>query len=84
MPAVRRHEINLLLAQCYGHLGEPEKQRDADRRGPHIAAPQDLTTHLDWIAYLLNEGNTEEAIKEYRAIVDQVPQVRLKLVRTID
>ena len=68
-------QINLLLAQCYRQLGEPEKEREAVRRA-HLVAPEDLTPHLAWIASLLDEGKTEEVIKEYRAIGDRAPRFR--------
>jgi tetratricopeptide (TPR) repeat protein len=75
-------QINLLLAQCYRQLGESEKEREAMRRA-HLVAPKDLTMHLTWLASLLGEGKTEEAIKEYRAIVDRAPQVRLILAKLL-
>ena len=73
-------QINLLLAQCYGRLNEPENQREAIRRAD-IADPQ--KTRRNWIAYLHNQGQTEEVIKEYQAIVDRTPEVRLPLARLL-
>jgi tetratricopeptide (TPR) repeat protein len=89
-PAVNRNpnlvwlkvRINLLLARCYGRLGEPEKQRDANLRA-YSADPQNLAAHLDWIGDMINQGDTEGAIKEYRTIVDQAPQVRLRLAQLL-
>ena len=41
-------QINLLLAQCYRQLGEPEKEREAVRRArPHRSGRSDATSGLD-------------------------------------
>ena len=45
--------------------------------------PQDITTRLSWINNLINQGDTAGAIKEYRAIVKQVPWARPKLARLL-
>jgi cellulose synthase operon protein C len=75
--------INLLLAECYGHLGEPEKQRDAYLRAHGAASQDDPKARRKWIDYLVNQGKTEEAIKEYRTIVDQSPEVRLSFAQLL-
>jgi cellulose synthase operon protein C len=77
-----KSRINLLLAQCYGELGEPEMQQNA-LVGALSANPQDLTARLGWINNLLSQGDTAGAIKEYRAVVKRVPQVRPMLIRLL-
>ncbi len=77
-----KSRINVLLAQCYGELGEPEMQQNA-LVGALGADPQDLTARLAWINNLLSQGDTAGAIKEYRAVVNRLPQVRPMLVRLL-
>ena len=74
--------INVLLAQCYGELGEPEMQQGAFLQALS-ANPQDLTARLNWISNLISQGDTTGAIKEYQTIVKQVPMVRPALARLL-
>ena len=74
--------INLLLAQCYGELGEPEMQQEALLKALS-ADPQDVTARINWINNLISRGDTAGAIKEYRSIVKQAPQVRPMLARLL-
>jgi predicted Zn-dependent protease len=74
--------VNELLARCYGHLGEPEMQQDALLRAVS-GDPQNVKARLGWIENMVNQGNTEGAIKEYRLLVDRVPGVRLVLARLL-
>ena len=46
--------------------------------------PQDLTARLGWIDNLLNQGDIAGAIKEYRALVKQEPEVRPDLSTALD
>ena len=77
-----KSRINVLLAQCYGELGEPEMQQGAFLQALS-ANPQDLTARLSWINNLMAQGDTTGAIKEYRAIAKQVPLVRPALARLL-
>jgi tetratricopeptide (TPR) repeat protein len=77
-----KSRINVLLAQCYGELGEPEMQQNAFLQALS-ANPQDLMARLSWINNLISQGDSAGAIKEYRAVVRQVPQVRPVLVRLL-
>ena len=70
-----KSRLNLLLARCYKELGEPEMQQNEYLKAVG-ANPQDLTTRLGWIETLVRQGDAAGAIKEYRAIASQVPQVR--------
>ena len=45
--------------------------------------PQDLTAKLGWINNLVSQGDIAGAIKEYRALVKQVPRVRPMLARLL-
>jgi cellulose synthase operon protein C len=65
-----KSSINVLLSQCYGELGEPEMQQNANVQALS-ANPQDLTAKLGWIANMRNQGDITGAIKEYRALVKQ-------------
>jgi tetratricopeptide (TPR) repeat protein len=71
--------VNVLLARCYAEQNEPELQRDAMLRALS-SNPNDLYARLSWIQGLINRGELDEAIKEYRALKDQQPgAVRLPL-----
>jgi cellulose synthase operon protein C len=74
--------VNNLLAQCYSRLSEPEMQKKA-YIWALTANPQDVTAKLGLINFMVNEGDIAGAIKEYRAIVKQVPQVSLPLARLL-
>ena len=72
----------MLLAECYRQLGEPEREQEAWQRAVN-ANPQDLKAKRGWIPNLVNQGKTEEAIKEYQALVKRAPQVRLPLAQLL-
>jgi cellulose synthase operon protein C len=74
--------INNLLAQCYSRLSEPEMQKKA-YIWALTANPQDVPAKLGLINFMVNEGDIAGAIKEYRALVKQVPQVSLPLARLL-
>lgn len=70
---------NLLLARCLAELGEPEQQRDAMLRA-YSSDPANLTARLGYIQGLVNRGNVDEAIREYKGLLaDQPGLVRLPL-----
>ena len=77
-----KSRISVLLSQCYKELGEPEMQQNEYLQALS-ANPQDLTAKLGWIDNLLNQGDIAGAIKEYRALVEQVPTVRPILARLL-
>ena len=77
-----KSRLNDLLAQCYDHLGDSDRKRDAYQRA--IAAnPQDLTAQLGLATSMVLRGELDQAIGEYRKLVDQVPQARSSLVRLL-
>ena len=67
-----KSRINVLLAQCYKELGEPEMQKNA-----YLQAlsenPRDFTARLGWIQMLIHQSDIAGAIKEYRDIAKQFP-----------
>ena len=77
-----KSRINVLLAQCYKELGEPEMEENAYLLA-YSANHDDLKARLGWITTLVNQGDTLGAIKEYRAVVKQVPKVRPLLTRLL-
>ena len=77
-----KSRLNILLARCYAHLGDSERQRDAYRRA--IAAnPEYVPPRLGLASSLASNGELEQAIEEYRRLADQVPQAWSPLVRLL-
>ena len=74
--------INDLLARCYSQLGEPGMQQDAYLRAL-AANPRDITAKLGLINRMVNDGEVEAAINEYRKLVNTAPQVRLSLAQLL-
>jgi cellulose synthase operon protein C len=77
-----RSKISVLLAQCYKELGEPEMQQN-EYFHALSANPHDLKAKVGWITSLVSQGDIAGAIKEYRAIVKDVPGVRPVLIRLL-
>ena len=76
--------VNVLLAQCYGQLHEPEKEWEARQRA-YNAKPDDVMMQAGWIdgliRRLVNKGEIDVAIKEYQRLIERSPQLdRKKLV----
>ncbi len=78
-----KSRINVLLAQCYSELGEPEMQQNAYLQALS-ANPQDVTARLGWAKNLVSQGDIAGAIKEYRILVKQLPHVRPMLARLLN
>ncbi len=74
--------LSLLLARCYGHLGEPEQQHQASRRAL-TADPQNVGAKLDVIDHMVKQGEIDEAIGEYGSLVSRVPKARLLLAQLL-
>ena len=80
--------INLLLAQCYSELGEPQMQQDAYGRAL-FSNSGDVNAKLGYIRTQIQQGDFDGAIEGYRDIerspdlVEKVPQVRLKLAELL-
>ena len=77
-----KSKINMLLAQCYRELAEPEMQQNAYIDALR-ANPQDRTAKLGLIKNLIDQGDIAGAIREYRVLVKQVPEVRPMLARLL-
>lgn len=77
-------QVNDLLAQCYHHLGDRERERAAYQRSIR-ANPQDVQARWGLAASLADRGEIDNAIKEYRQLVDQLQQeqrdVELPVIR---
>jgi tetratricopeptide (TPR) repeat protein len=76
--------VNVLLAKVYGQLHQPALEREANQRAFN-ANPKDMAARVAWITgtikHLVNRGQIDEAIKEYRHQLEQVSQLsRLPLV----
>ncbi|WP_165073795.1 tetratricopeptide repeat protein [Paludisphaera rhizosphaerae] len=77
-----RSRVSLLLAKCYGAVGDVERQRTA------LAAavrddPNNGVARATWIADLAAQGEIDRAIAEYRAMASIEPAVRPELARLL-
>jgi len=77
-----RAGVSDLLSKCYAHLGDPERQRAALVSSIRDN-PNNVQTRIKWIADIAAQGEVDQAINEYRKLLDQVPQVRLLLVEQL-
>jgi tetratricopeptide (TPR) repeat protein len=68
-----------LLAQCHGHLGDSERQRDAYRRAVR-ANPKLQAARLGLANTMIERGEIDQAIDEYRKLIGQFPQAAGRLV----
>lgn len=68
-------QVNDLLAQCYHNRKDRAREREAREQSVR-ANPQDLQARLQLAALLTDQGDIENAIKEYRQLLAQVRQER--------
>ena len=66
-------QVQDLLAQCYHHLGDRDRERDAYQRSIR-ANPKDVQARLALATSLLARGEIDPAIKEYRLLLDQLQE----------
>ena len=75
--------VNNLLARCYSHLGDREREGEAYLRAAR-ANPQSLPARLGLAASMIDRGEIDQAIDEYRSLNKlNVAQVRGPLVRLL-
>ena len=77
-----RARVSNMLARCYSQLGEPGMQQEAYLRALS-ANPHDITAKLGLIVQMVNNGEIEGAIKEYRALITRTPWAGLPLARLL-
>jgi tetratricopeptide (TPR) repeat protein len=75
-------QVNLLLAECHGRLGNPEQQLQAART-ELTRRPASVPARRMVAVVLAQLGKVEEAILEYRTLANQVPEVRADLARLL-
>jgi cellulose synthase operon protein C len=71
-----------LLALCYGHLGDRDRQGEAYRR-VLAADSQNILARLGLAQQMASRGELEPAIEEYRKMADKVPVACSALVRLL-
>ena len=85
-------QVHDLLAQCYHHLGDRDREREAYKRSIR-ANPQDVQARWRLATILAAQGEIDTAIKEYRQLLDQLQKeqpeaelapIRGQLVRLLD
>ena len=74
--------VSDMLARCYSQLGEPGMQQEAYLRAL-AANPQDVTAKLGLINRMVNDGEIDAGINEYRKLVKRAPQVKLPLAQLL-
>jgi cellulose synthase operon protein C len=62
--------VNLLLSRVYAELSEPELQRETVMKAL-IADPENLSVRLRYIQGLIERGDLDEAVQEYRRLEAQ-------------
>ena len=75
--------VNTLLARCYDQQGDPERLRDALQRAVR-ANPNDVPARLALIANQVERGELDQAIEEYRKLVQAAPAMRTSPDRAPD
>ncbi len=81
-PPQFRTRLSLLLARCYGELGEPELQQQAFLRALE-ADPRNVPAKLGVIGGMVRQGELDKAIVEYRSLVKRAPKVGLVLAQLL-
>ena len=66
-------QVQDLLAQCYHHLGDRDRERDAYQRSIR-ANPKDVQARLALATSLVARGEIDPAIKEYQLLLDQLQE----------
>ncbi len=81
-PPQFRTRLSLLLARCYGELGEPELQQQAYLRALDTD-PRNVQAKLGVVGGMVKRGELDQAVTEYRALVQRVPKVSLLLAQLL-
>ncbi len=68
-------QVHDLLAQCYHHLGDRLREREAYERSIR-ANPLDVQARWGLATILADQGEINNAIKEYRQLLDQLQRER--------
>lgn len=77
-----RSRVSLLLARCYGAVGDIERQRTALASAVRDD-PNNGIARATWIADLAAQGEIDRAITEYRAMASSESAVRPELARLL-
>jgi tetratricopeptide (TPR) repeat protein len=72
--------IDILLAECYDRMGQPDQRLAACRRAAEIN-PNLALVRLALADALVATGELDEAIVNYQAVITQIPDARLPLAR---
>ena len=80
-----RAQVNLLLANCYASLGDPDAQRDALSQATN-ANPGNVNATLAQAEFMVRSGDINGAILKYQGLAGkqaglQIPLARLLLLR---
>jgi tetratricopeptide (TPR) repeat protein len=72
--------VNVLLAECYGWLGNPDQQLIASTRALDVA-PSSIAARQLLGAALVALGKPDQALAEYRQAAQRSPGARLEMAR---
>jgi tetratricopeptide (TPR) repeat protein len=77
-----KSKVNLLLARCYNHLNDKERQHDALVEATR-ANPRDVEARLGLATSLAARGEIDQAIAEYEKLDTRAPQICGRLVELL-
>ena len=72
--------VNELMAICYGEMGDFQSQEAALRRAVAVN-PKSTTARQELVEKLVKRGDINQAIEEYKDLINDVPQVWSSLAR---
>ncbi|SIO61511.1 Tfp pilus assembly protein PilF [Singulisphaera sp. GP187] len=75
-------KAELLLAQCYQQLGNPDQQAAASRRAL-LLEPKSVSARLAQASALLSLGRSDEALEEFRKAAPESVEARVAVARLL-
>ncbi|AGA26775.1 tetratricopeptide repeat protein [Singulisphaera acidiphila] len=75
-------QADVLLAQCYEQLGNPDQQLIASRRALTLE-PRCVPAQLEQASALMALGHPDEALEEFRKVAPEVSEARVAVARLL-
>ncbi len=80
-PALQR-QVNLMLADCYGKVGDTDKQYEVFRQ-MSVSAEEDLSVRVQLARSLESQGKFQEALEQYRLEPQRSAEVLISIARML-